>query len=858
MGRVYLAEHVRMGRRCAIKVMNPILSHDPDSVSRFNREAANASRITHPNVAAIYDFGESGEVVYLAMELVEGESLAALLEREHGMPEERAIRIALQVADALSAAHDLGIVHRDLKPDNIMVAHSRDGRDVVKVVDFGIAKATKGGRQTVTRTGFVVGTPAYMSPEQILGDKLDGRSDLYSLGCILYEMLTGERAFADSTGEVSIRQRLTEPPPRPSRVKRGLRGELDAVVTTAMARSPDHRFQTAAELREALSAAAEQTSSWLGWLPWKRTRGKAPKAPISTASGRGGSPADVTFTPRAPSGPIPPAASELKPAGTAPVPIGWDEDVRPPIQGIARGTSVQHRSSQRAGRRLGWVVGGCVAIGLGALGVWRLTIPGSSGDGESKNRKIVVPSKLPSIPGNLPLGKNPIGQSPKTESSPAPAAAAPAPQPSPAPEASSSPAFGTIQFTDPLPAAATVTVDGKDISPSGDGTLSVAPGLHTVRVESPDYRPVTQSVKVVPAQTTGVRFRFVRAEPTMEAQRPTPEAQRPAPEPPAPEPRPAAEPQRPASEPQPVPSTGTVVLVGEVPPPGAQIRIDGAAVPADTREVPVAPGNHWLRISAQGFRTESLQVEVRSGGRSSVELPQLAPTPAPEAAIRVNITTPDTTIQTGATLQLRFDVKDQSGAHIDRPLVWESSNSALVRVEQNGRVTAQGVGRVYVRSRGGTASDSVAITVVPAPKAVAVARDTARRPEPVESTAPKVPTVEHVQAAIAACGAALGSGDERRIVNAYKAETGQDVANLRKILDLALRNGSEFTAAEVKVGNPAPPTPQKAEYPLQVLFTWRNNAGVGKKKEIPFRLELAKGKSDWQLASCRATEKVGF
>jgi hypothetical protein len=152
----------------------------------------------------------------------------------------------------------------------------------------------------------------------------------------------------------------------------------------------------------------------------------------------------------------------------------------------------------------------------------------------------------------------------------------------------------------------------------------------------------------------------------------------------------------------------------------------------------------------------------------------------------------------------------------------------------------------------------VAITVVPAPKAVAVARDTARRPEPVESTAPKVPTVEHVQAAIAACGAALGSGDERRIVNAYKAETGQDVANLRKILDLALRNGSEFTAAEVKVGNPAPPTPQKAEYPLQVLFTWRNNAGVGKKKEIPFRLELAKGKSDWQLASCRATEKVGF
>ena len=149
MGRVYLAEHVRMGRRCAIKVMHATLLYDPDSVNRFNREAANASGISHPNVAAVYDFGESDGLLYLAMELVQGQSLSALLAREPEFTESRAIDIALQVVDALSAAHELGIVHRDLKPDNIMITRSRDGREVVKVVDFGIAKATKGeSRQT--------------------------------------------------------------------------------------------------------------------------------------------------------------------------------------------------------------------------------------------------------------------------------------------------------------------------------------------------------------------------------------------------------------------------------------------------------------------------------------------------------------------------------------------------------------------------------------------------------------------------------------------------------------------------------------------------------------------------------------
>ncbi len=255
MGRVYLAEHVRMGRNCAVKVMNPKLLYDPDSVSRFSREAANASRITHPNVAAIYDFGESDDIVYIAMEYVDGPSLAGILAKERRLNEQRVIGIGTQVADALTAAHDFGIVHRDLKPDNVMLTRSRTGEDMVKVVDFGIAKATQGARQTVTRTGFVIGTPAYMSPEQILGDVLDGRSDIYSLGCILYEMVTGARVFAGTSGEVSIHQRLTEPAPRPRLVHGDVSKGLDDVVAKALARSPDQRFQSAAALREALTGA---------------------------------------------------------------------------------------------------------------------------------------------------------------------------------------------------------------------------------------------------------------------------------------------------------------------------------------------------------------------------------------------------------------------------------------------------------------------------------------------------------------------------------------------------------------------------------------------------------------------------
>jgi eukaryotic-like serine/threonine-protein kinase len=253
MGRIYLAEHVRMNRQCALKVMRPSLVHDADSAARFGREASNAARIIHPNVAAVFDYGETEGLVYLVMEYVEGEPLGEILQIGGALRPHRAVEIAKQVTDALTAAHELGIVHRDLKPDNIIVTKSKSGREVAKVVDFGIAKAiAESPDRRLTETGLVIGTPEFMSPEQLVGDPADARSDIYSLGCIFYLMLVGSPAADAPTRDAMLKRRLNELPPHPSNAKNDLPPELDAIVVKMLAISPADRYQTAAELRVAL------------------------------------------------------------------------------------------------------------------------------------------------------------------------------------------------------------------------------------------------------------------------------------------------------------------------------------------------------------------------------------------------------------------------------------------------------------------------------------------------------------------------------------------------------------------------------------------------------------------------------
>ena len=250
MGAVYLAEHVKMGRMSAIKVMGKGMSHDPEAISRFNREASNASRINHANCCAVYDFGETEDgTIYLAMEYIEGKTLSALLKETGPLPLKRAADILRQCGDALHAAQELSIVHRDLKPDNIMIVSQR-GKDVVKVVDFGIAKAAESeSGQKVTKTGLVVGTPEYMSPEQLSGDKLDGRSDIYSLALVFYRMITGALPFVADTAQETMIKRLTDEPMSLLQAKPdgNFPAALQPVMDKALARWPNDRYATASE-----------------------------------------------------------------------------------------------------------------------------------------------------------------------------------------------------------------------------------------------------------------------------------------------------------------------------------------------------------------------------------------------------------------------------------------------------------------------------------------------------------------------------------------------------------------------------------------------------------------------------------
>jgi serine/threonine-protein kinase len=241
--------------------MSPGMINDPDAVSRFNREASNASQINHPNVAAIYDFGETAEgLIYLAMEFVDGDPLSKMIERHRALPAPRAAEITRQAAEALGVAHACGIVHRDLKPDNIMIGKGRQGADLVKVVDFGIAKAAASDEQKVTKTGMVVGTPEYMSPEQLSGDPLDARSDIYALALVTFNMLTGKLPFPGESMQETMIMRLTDDPHPLSAMKPDVSWpqDLQAVMDKALARNADNRYRNASEYAHDLVQAIDR------------------------------------------------------------------------------------------------------------------------------------------------------------------------------------------------------------------------------------------------------------------------------------------------------------------------------------------------------------------------------------------------------------------------------------------------------------------------------------------------------------------------------------------------------------------------------------------------------------------------
>src|SRR5688572_2930686 len=249
MATVYLAEDVRHRRKVALKVLHPELSAMLGS-ERFLKEIELTASLQHPHILPLFDSGSADGNLFYVMPFVDGETLRARLEREQQLPIADAVRLATEVADALQYAHERGVIHRDVKPENILLQGGH-----ALVADFGIALAVQhAGGQRMTQTGLSLGTPQYMSPEQAMGEKaVDARADIYALGAVTYEMLTGEAPFTGPTAQAIVARVLTEEPRSVTAQRRSVPTDLDAAVARALEKLPADRFQSAAQFAEALA-----------------------------------------------------------------------------------------------------------------------------------------------------------------------------------------------------------------------------------------------------------------------------------------------------------------------------------------------------------------------------------------------------------------------------------------------------------------------------------------------------------------------------------------------------------------------------------------------------------------------------
>jgi beta-lactam-binding protein with PASTA domain len=255
MAEVHRGRDLRLGREVAVKVLRSDLARDPSFQVRFRREAQASASLNHPAIVAVYDTGEDrtalGATPYIVMEYVEGETLRDVLRREGPLPSERAMSLAADICGALDFSHRNGIVHRDVKPGNVMITPQGS----VKVMDFGIARAVSDSAATMTSTAAVIGTAQYLSPEQARGEGVDARSDVYSMGCLLYELVTGAPPFTGDSPVAVAYQHVREDPKLPSSINPRVPAELDAILLKAMSKNPANRYQSAADMRSDLLRA---------------------------------------------------------------------------------------------------------------------------------------------------------------------------------------------------------------------------------------------------------------------------------------------------------------------------------------------------------------------------------------------------------------------------------------------------------------------------------------------------------------------------------------------------------------------------------------------------------------------------
>jgi len=377
MGSIYRAIHTEMLRTCAIKLLTAVSPGNEDAVPRFKGEAMMASRIDNPHAVTIYDSGQTEDkLLFLAMEFIDGKALSRVIAEERVLSIERVIHITNQIAEALTAAHALNIVHRDLKPDNIMITRKGNEHDFVKVLDFGIAKTVTEEGENLTKTGFVLGTPVYMSPEQILGEKLDVRSDLYSLAIIVYEMLSGRLPFTGDNPQAVMMKRIIGEPVRLRTVAPMLSESIETVVMNGLARDRDHRTPSARVFADELSRAIYSGTQIMGGVVTGRL-GDSGSAPRDTKE-RAPFKTNVDHTPaftgqeeselarsHEPSGY---AATELSySGGNPPVAERPTREAEPPAPAVTPNPPAKLVESKAARSNRGLIAGG--ALGVVAIAV---------------------------------------------------------------------------------------------------------------------------------------------------------------------------------------------------------------------------------------------------------------------------------------------------------------------------------------------------------------------------------------------------------------------------------------------------------------------------------------------------------
>jgi serine/threonine-protein kinase len=325
MATIYRATDTGLGRDVALKLLRPEYLRDPDFSSRFRQEAQAAASLSHPNVVTVFDYGEDPSGPFIAMELVDGEDLASILKRSGALPPRQAARIAAGVARALGAAHAKGIVHRDVKPGNVLIG--RDGR--VKVVDFGIARALAEAQMTLP--GTTLGSVHYFSPEQARGEQTTEASDSYSLGIVLYELLTGVRPWTGDTAASVALARLSGPVPDPMTVRSSLPPDLAAIVRKALAPAPGDRFASAGAMADALDATLVSSTGMVGATGLAEAAGGGVAAAAASATSAAGASGLVGSAPPASSGSAGRPPGSRSPGG-APAPV---------ISGTARSNPVR-------------------------------------------------------------------------------------------------------------------------------------------------------------------------------------------------------------------------------------------------------------------------------------------------------------------------------------------------------------------------------------------------------------------------------------------------------------------------------------------------------------------------------------